>query len=100
MRPARVARRLKQTRSHDETEDTMSATTERRELAYRVTDGINVSLLWTAVGDRLTLEVYDERTGEFLVCDVPRDRALHAFHHPYVYVGSAPSCAPPPRLAA
>ena len=74
----------------------MSATSHKRELAYRVNDGISVSLFWTAVGEILTLEVYDERSGEFLECTVPRDRALHAFHHPFVYVDASPPCVAQP----
>jgi hypothetical protein len=35
----------------------MSHTTTRRELAFRVNDGLNVSLFWTNVGDILTVEV-------------------------------------------
>ena len=63
----------------------MAATTIRRELAQRVTNGISVSLYWDAVGDSLTLEVYDEANDDYFELAVPRDRALDAFHHPYVY---------------
>jgi len=63
----------------------MSATTVRRELAHRVSKGVSVSLFWDSVGDRLALEVYDETTDEHFELDVPRDRALDAFHHPYAY---------------
>jgi hypothetical protein len=63
-----------------------TTTTTKRELAFRVNDGINVSLFWTEVGDILTLEVYDERGDEFFECDVPRDRALDAFRHPFAYI--------------
>jgi hypothetical protein len=64
---------------------TMSATTVRRELAHRASNGVSVSLFWDKVGDQLALEVYDETTDEFFTLDVPRDRALDAFHHPYAY---------------
>jgi hypothetical protein len=75
----------------------MSNTSTKRELAFRVTDGINVSLFWTRVGDILTLEVYDERLDEFFACEVPRNRGLDAFHHPFAYItepGSACSVQP------
>ena len=75
----------------------MSHTTTKRELAFRVTDGLNVSLFWTNVGDILTVEVYDERRDEFYECDVPRSRALDAFRHPFAYItesGTAVSLHP------
>jgi hypothetical protein len=63
----------------------MSATTVRRELAHRASNGVSVSLFWDSDGDRLALEVYDEIADECFELDVPRDRALDAFHHPYAY---------------
>jgi len=63
----------------------MFGTTVRRELAHRVSNGVSVSLFWDSVGDILTLEVYDESCDEYFELDVPKDRALDAFHHPYVY---------------
>jgi hypothetical protein len=64
-------------------------TTTKRELAFRANDGLNVSLFWTKVGDTLTVEVYDERRDEFYACDVPRNRALDAFRHPFAYLTEA-----------
>jgi hypothetical protein len=63
----------------------MTTTTDKRELAFRENHGVSVSLFWNAVGDSLTLEVHDEGNDDFFVIDVPRDRALDAFHHPYLY---------------
>jgi hypothetical protein len=60
-------------------------TTTARELAHRVTNGVSVSLFWRRVGNILTLEVFDEASDEFFTLEVPRDRALDAFHHPYAY---------------
>jgi hypothetical protein len=59
--------------------------TVRRELAHRVDNGISVSLFWDAVGDTLTLVVYDEGTDDYFERGVSRDRALEAFHHPYAH---------------
>jgi hypothetical protein len=68
----------------------MSNTTfTRRELAHRTSDGIEVSLYWDKVGDTLTLEVYDAKLEEYFEIEVPRDRALDAFHHPYAYLAAA-----------
>jgi hypothetical protein len=68
-----------------------TATLNRRELAHREGDGIAVTLFWSAVGDTLTLEVNDSRSCERFELQVRKDRALDAFHHPFVYLAmSAP----------
>jgi hypothetical protein len=59
----------------------------RRELAHRTGDGIEVQLLWSPTNNTVSLAVYDHREGVGFEREVARDRALHAFHHPYVYVG-------------
>jgi len=63
----------------------MAATTDRRELAQRTTNGVSVALFWESVGDTLLLEVHDEAADDYFALEIPRDRALDAFHHPYVY---------------
>ena len=55
------------------------------ELAYRSGDGIEVSLLWSRLTDRLTVLVGDLRTGEFFDFSPPRNKGLDAFHHPFAY---------------
>jgi hypothetical protein len=73
-----------------EKEGTMTTTPiKRRELAHRSSNGIDVSLYWDKVGDTLSLEVYDAKSDEVFELDVPRDRALDAFHHPYAYLAAA-----------
>jgi hypothetical protein len=59
---------------------------KRHELASRESDGIVVALFWSRVGNTLTLEVEDKRSAESFQLDVPKDRALDAFHHPYAYL--------------
>ncbi len=66
--------------------------TTRRELMHRASNGIDVSLFWDAVGDLLTLEVYDTKDDERFELRIPRDRALDAFRHPYAYRAAA-ECA-------
>ena len=80
----------------------MSSTTtfKRRELAHRVNNGIEVSLFWHKVGDVLSLEVYDVKTDEFFELEVPRDRAMDAFHHPYAYLAAAEASEVSELLAA
>ena len=59
--------------------------THRRELAHRSADGIEVSLHWSKVSNRVTIELTDRRLGTRLGFEVAGSRALDAFHHPYVY---------------
>lgn len=62
-------------------EDTlMQMTTDRttRELDHRVTDGLEVKLLWNSLTDRVSVAMEDERTGEFFAFDVDPGDALIA----------------------
>jgi hypothetical protein len=61
--------------------------TERRELAHRRGDGIEVSLHWRPEDDAVVLVVEDWHAGESHELEIERDRALDAFHHPFAYVG-------------
>ena len=66
----------------------MTATTSTliRELDSRVSDGIEVRLLWREQDDRVLVAVRDGRTGEAFSLEVADDqRALDVFHHPYAY---------------
>jgi len=58
---------------------------DRRELAARVASGIRVALFWRPSSDDVIVSVDDGRTGERFELNVARERALHAFHHPFVY---------------
>jgi hypothetical protein len=64
------------------------ARNERRELAHRTSNGIEVTLFWSKSTDRITLEVLDLRSEERLEFDVDRHAALDAFKHPYVYAAN------------
>ncbi len=60
--------------------------TTARELAHRRNDGIDVTLLWDAATDRVTVAVSDSKAGEaFELVVAPGERALDVFHHPYAY---------------
>ena len=80
----------------------MSTTTtfRRRELAHRVSDGIEVALYWDTIGDTLSLEVYDAQSDELYELEVPRDRALDAFRHPFAYIAAAEAIPAGELLAA
>ena len=55
----------------------------RRELARRVSGGIDVALYWSPLDDSTIVEVYDAASEETIVFTVPPDRALEAFYHPF-----------------
>jgi YD repeat-containing protein len=73
-------------------------TTTTRELDHRHNDGIDVTLLWDAESNRVSVFVRDGRAGEAFEVDVEPSRALDAFHHPYAY--AAGSASPPPERVA
>jgi hypothetical protein len=56
------------------------------ELAERNNDGIEVRLLWRRGAEEVVLVLIDDRTGASFGVDVPGDRALDAFRHPFLYV--------------
>ena len=56
-----------------------------RELAQRVSDGIEVTLYWNSDSGRLTVVLSDERTAEHFEIEAARENALDVFHHPYAY---------------
>lgn len=63
--------------------------TSARELAYRYSDGVHVTLLWYPSTDRITIEVFDEGLDETFDFEAPAARALDAFWHPYAYAAFA-----------
>lgn len=65
----------------------MSATAQpdRRELAHRTSDGIEVTLFWSKPSTRVTIAVLDTRSGEALEFEVEGSAAVDAFNHPYAY---------------
>ena len=70
---------------------TATAFTERRELAHRTTDGIDVTLFWSKPSDRITVAVVDTRSEEALEFEVDGGAALDAFNHPYAYAAARPA---------
>ena len=66
----------------------MSPTTQRRELAHRAGDGIDVALLWTKSTNRVTVAVLDTHSGQELEFEVDGSHALDAFNHPYAYAAA------------
>lgn len=67
---------------------TATATTERRELAHRTGDGIEVTLYWNQPTDRVTIALFDMRSEEALEFEIDGKAALDAFNHPYAYAAT------------
>jgi hypothetical protein len=67
---------------------TAMAISDRRELAHRTTDGIEVTLLWSKASNRITIAVVDTRSDEALEFEVDGGAALDAFNHPYAYAAA------------
>jgi hypothetical protein len=61
----------------------------RRELARRVSGGIEVALYWSPLDDSTTVEVWDAVSDETIVFNIPPERALEGFYHPFAQL--APS---------
>ncbi len=60
-----------------------------RELDHRVSDGIDVRLLWRPRDNRTLVAVSDVKTGEAFTIEVADDqRALEVFRHPFAYSGN------------
>jgi hypothetical protein len=61
----------------------------RRELARRVSGGIEVALYWSPLDDSTTVEVWDAVFDETIVFGVPPERALEAYYHPFAQLESS-----------
>ena len=61
---------------------------DRRELAHRTSDGIEVTLFWSKPSNQVTVAVLDTRSGDALEFDVAGSAALDAFNHPYAYAAT------------
>jgi hypothetical protein len=57
-----------------------------RELDYRESDGIGVTLLWYEDSNRVAVRVVDSATAEEFELEVAAGNALDAFRHPYAYI--------------
>jgi hypothetical protein len=71
-----------------------------RELAYRLTDGVEVTLLWDAADDELRVCVCDHREGAYFEVVPAPHEALDAFYHPYAYTSVMAVHYEDDRLAA
>jgi hypothetical protein len=58
----------------------------RRELAQRVGGGLEITLYWDPIADRVSVDVYHLATEETITFPIASDRALDAFRHPFAYL--------------
>ena len=58
------------------------------ELDHRSNDGLEVTLLWEAETNRVTVNVFDAKSGDGFDIEVDPTEALDAFHHPYAYAAT------------
>jgi hypothetical protein len=63
----------------------MMGQVDQRELAYREHDGLEITLVWDAASNQVSVAVVDAREELSFSLLVPGDRALDAFNHPYAY---------------
>ena len=54
-----------------------------RELNYRFRDGLEVALLWQPETNRVSVSVFDAKTGDDFDLEVDAAEASDAFHHPF-----------------
>jgi hypothetical protein len=62
----------------------------RRELAHRVSGGIEVTLYWSALDNSTSIEVRQPAFDETLAYPVAGERALDAFYHPFAHLPITP----------
>jgi hypothetical protein len=63
----------------------------QNELAYRENDGIAVTLFWHSSSNRLSVSVYDWRTGDWFELEAGPRNAMDVFEHPYAYAAQRSS---------
>jgi hypothetical protein len=61
-----------------------------KELAYRDSGGIAVSLRWNRETGHVSVLVEDSDLGESFVVRAEPEQALQVFHHPYAYARNVP----------
>jgi hypothetical protein len=77
-----------QSKKEPDVQKTITYENRRRELARRVSDGLDVALYWRPSDGGVAIEVVDQRAAHTFELSVARDRALDAFRHPYAYASS------------
>jgi hypothetical protein len=78
------------------------STTTRKELAHRVNDGIDVTLIWVRADEKDTAVVCvcDRREGAYFEIRAQPYLALDVYYHPFAYREFSVVDYEDPRLAA
>ena len=66
----------------------------RRELARRVSGGIEITLYWSVGDNGTSIEVWQPSTEELLTFPVAHERALEAFYHPFAQLATVFDAVP------
>jgi hypothetical protein len=61
----------------------------RRELAHRVSGGLEITLHWWVDDNSTSIEVRQPDSGEVMAFAVPPEQALDAFYHPFAHLALA-----------
>ena len=61
----------------------------RRELATRVSPGLEITLFWDRCDNSTSIDIHHTSTDETISFRVPPGRALDAFHHPFAHLAPA-----------
>jgi hypothetical protein len=64
------------------------ASKRTRELDFRTSDGLEVTLLWDTETNGLTVAVFDSKSGDDFQIEVSSSQAMDAFQHPYAYAAN------------
>jgi len=64
--------------------------TTRRELARRVSGGLEIALFWDKRDNSTSIDLHHEDVDETISFRVPPDRALDAFNHPFAHLKWSP----------
>jgi hypothetical protein len=64
----------------------MTTLRTRRELAQRVSGGLEITLYWWAADNSTSIEVRQTDSGEIMAFAVPPEWALDAFYHPFAHL--------------
>ena len=74
----------------------------KRELAFRESNGVAVTLYWHSGTNRVSVTVYDASSDESFELDAHPTEALDLFHHPFAHAsrrGQLPLLATEPLAA-
>jgi hypothetical protein len=74
----------------------------KKELAFRESNGVAVTLYWHSGPNHVSVTVYDAGSDELFELDADPAEALDLFHHPYAYAarrGRLPLLAAEPVAA-